>query len=121
MQLLSNVIRSRIVADLRTNNQALDGAINPDELEEKVIKCLQMVDIDTVFDITGLWEVLGSIDGGAEENETELVFVDNLGVLISSLLSSSRSEGTVKSILGREPANLNIAYDLLATLGKNHT
>jgi len=63
------------------------------------MKCLQMVDIDTVFDIMGLWEVLGSVSERVKESEIEILFVDNLGVLINALLSSSKSEGMFWSLL----------------------
>jgi len=63
------------------------------------MKCLQMVDIDTVFDIMGLWEVLGSVSERVKESEIEILFVDNLGVLINALLSSSKSKGMFWSLL----------------------
>jgi len=93
VQLLSSIIRSRILTTLKRGSPNRPDNHDPNELEDKVMKCLQMVDIDTVFDITGLWEVLGAIDGAGKESETELLFVDNLGVLINSLLSSHKSEG----------------------------
>ena len=97
VQLLSNIIRSRILATLEASTPKSNRNHDPSELDEKVIKCLQMVDIDTVFDITGLWEVVGSIGGRVEESETEIVLVDNLGILINSLLSSNKSEGKLVS------------------------
>ena len=93
VQLLSNIIRSRILATLEATTPKSNRNHDPSELDEKVIKCLRMVDIDTVFDITGLWEVVGSIGGSVEESETEIIFVDNLGILVNSLLSSNKSEG----------------------------
>jgi hypothetical protein len=65
------------------------------------MKCLQMVDIDTVFDIMGLEEVLESAGEKAKsfhENNTELIYVDNMGLLITSLLSSGKSGGKCVSM-----------------------
>lgn len=99
VQVLSSIIKSRILSASKTSGQKVGHGYDPDELEDNVVKCLQMIDIDTVFNITGLWEVLGSIGGSAKENETEMVFIDNSGVLINSLLASSRSEGILISSL----------------------
>ncbi|KAH8597900.1 hypothetical protein B0O99DRAFT_702631 [Bisporella sp. PMI_857] len=109
VQLLSDIIRYRLrhataLKGVKRPNFIVPGSKIDDDLEAKVMQCLQMVDIDTVFDIMGLWEVLGG--GGSErtlfESNTEILFVDNMGVLITSLLSSGKSE----------------AYDLLATLAR---
>ncbi|KAG9241734.1 hypothetical protein BJ878DRAFT_212749 [Calycina marina] len=100
VQLLSHIIRSRLLS-----SKLLDPSLAPEKLEEQVISCLETIDIDTVFDITGLWEVLGSLSGGsAKVSEMEIVFIDNLGVLISSLLSDKTE-----------------AYDLLSTLCKSNS
>jgi hypothetical protein len=71
--------------------------------DEDLQKCLEMVAINRVFDIEGLWEVLGEIgreSHSQSENDdggTEIIIIDNMTHLINELFArKERSEGALR-------------------------
>ena len=112
--LLAKIIKSRILdSRSKTARQAMDNGnhavvedgVDAKEVEEEVRRCLEMVAISRVFDVEGLWEVLGEIgrdsESGVRDDEAmreatgvEMVIVDNMTHLINELFArKERSEG----------------------------
>lgn len=125
--LLASIIKSRIVSnqDARSRREATTGnyevgggeKIDHLEVDRDVQSCLEMVAISRVFDLEGLWEVLGEVGrdscsgdeatvsdlAGADQAEevaeegheedrprdegTELVIIDSMGHIINELFS----------------------------------
>jgi len=89
LSLLAQVIKARILssraasatAAVKTANYAISGQgqeVGDEEVEKDVQKCLEMVAISRVFDIEGLWEVLGEVG----RNNTP---PDELDLLVSAI------------------------------------
>lgn len=82
-----------------------EGDVHESSVDEEVQRCLEMVAISRVFDVEGLWEVLGEVGRDSEEaqglapddhNEEgmEIIIIDNMTHLINELFSrKERSEG----------------------------
>jgi hypothetical protein len=81
VSLLAKVLRARIIssraasttAAVQTANYDISGqslAVTDEEVEKGVQRCLEMVAISRVFDIEGLWEVLGEVgrDGTSHDD-----------------------------------------------------
>jgi len=73
-------------------------------VDEEVRRCLEMVAISRVFDVEGLWEVLGEVGRGSDgstvdddeslrEEGVEMIIIDNMTHLINELFArKERSE-----------------------------
>ena len=82
-----------------------EGAARESSVDEEVQRCLEWVAISRVFDVEGLWEVLGDVgrdSEGAEgaaagvhyEEGMEIIIIDNMTHLISELFArKEKSEG----------------------------
>ncbi|KAH6710930.1 hypothetical protein BKA61DRAFT_106528 [Leptodontidium sp. MPI-SDFR-AT-0119] len=80
LALLASVLKSRLLEaqslsvqnSIKTGNHAVQNPISrddasgteseKDEVDDQVQRCLEMVAISRVFDIEGLWEVIGEVD-----------------------------------------------------------
>jgi hypothetical protein len=76
ISLLAQVLKLRIISSratsaikaVQTANYAIAGqqqTVTDEEVEKDVQRCLEMVAISRVFDIEGLWEVLGEVGRGS--------------------------------------------------------
>lgn len=75
------------------------------EIDNDVQRCLEIVDISRVFDVEGLWEVLGEVGRDSEtgdkddeekgyEEGVEMIVIDNMTHLVNELFArKERSEG----------------------------
>lgn len=115
---LAKILKSRILdSKPKTARQTVDtgnSAVNEDgvdgkAVDENVQRCLEMVAISRVFDVEGLWEVLGDVGQDSEsdaandeemremgdENGVEMIIIDNMTQLINELFTrKERGEGT---------------------------
>jgi hypothetical protein len=85
------------------------GDVHESSVDEEVQRCLEMVAISRVFDVEGLWEVLGEVGGDSEgaeglapddhnEEGMEIIIIDNMTHLINELFArKERSEGISQS------------------------
>ncbi|KAG0651375.1 hypothetical protein D0Z07_1636 [Hyphodiscus hymeniophilus] len=136
--LLAKILKAQILdTKTKTARQSIDdgnyavfnNTVNEKEADDQVRRCLEMVAISRVFDIEGLWEVLGEVgkssDSGAADDESmsdedgvEIVIIDNMTHLINELFArKERSEAhTLLTTLSRALHTLTHTRNILTVL-----
>lgn len=112
LTLFSSILKSRIIAENKLSSN-LDTSPHEDEdmtVDNQIQHCLEMVNISRIFDLEGLWEVLGetenvkhvfakdlrsspqtlgnSIQASAMEDGIKIMVIDNMTALLSEYLTS---------------------------------
>ena len=85
-----------------------EDSANGKGVDEEVQRCLEMIAMSRVFDVEGLWEVLGEVARDShwneelpskeqhEEDGIEIIIIDNMTNLINELFArKERTEGTL--------------------------
>ena len=87
-----------------------EDSVNGKGVDEEVQRYLEVVAMSRVFDVEGLWEVLGEVGRDSDwdeerlseeqpEDGMEIIIIDNMTNLINELFArKERSEGTLRPL-----------------------